>query len=822
MTSTSSAAPPAPRYAIGWALLTYVLCTLILGYPALTGGFLVSPISDQWIGGFPVRDFAAQSLKAGHGIPHWNPYIMGGLPYIAAMHGDIFYPTFLLRAILPTDVAMTWSFMIHMVLAGLFTFVFLRACGLSFWSSLIGGAAYMMSGPIASYVSPGHDGKLYVSALLPLLLFFLIRGIRDGRLWAWGGIAITAGLGVLSPHPQLLQYMLLAGGAFGLYLALGSWNGASLAGQVAVIRLTLALAAIAVGFLMGAIQYAPVIGYIDWSPRAGGAGWEHAISYSFPTSELFNMYLPEFTGILQNYWGDNGIHFHSEYLGPAILILATAAIGAAGTGQALSRSFKWFWLGVLVVSLLWALGGYTPFYRLVYAVVPGTKFFRAPSTMIYVTTFAVAVFVAIGAERILATRWVSAKAMIAWGAFALVVALLALTGGLTNLGVGLTGGAMLAEGVPLSEKVFANAGALSVGSLRSLLFVALMLALIWAIGRGKLSGRAAAVAMLAVLVADLWSVERRYWQFSPRASEVYASDPTIDYLKTQTDSGRVVTLPVGIASRDAMLSGDGLMVHDVRQAIGYHGNELGRFRRLTCGGQDCAGASLLGPLQSANIRALLNVRFLAAAIPPTEDIVQQILGPGAAQALVAGPARNARGSMVYLYRFAGENPPAWVASGALKAEDGASLATLLDPRFSDEMLRRVAFVDTASQMQALPGTDAVPAASPIRASVERPTHSTIVVRLSQPAQQGNVLVVSENFYPGWQAEIDGREVAAERANYVLTGVPLPAGAREVRLHFKDPMYDVGKAITLIALALAIAAAVVGIILDRRRKPALAA
>jgi len=821
MTSTSSVAPPAPPYAIAWALLTYVLCTLVLGYPALTGGFLVSPISDQWIGGFPVRDFAAQSLKAGEGIPHWNPYIMGGLPYIAAMHGDIFYPTFLLRAILPTDVAMTWSFMIHMVLAGLFTYVFLRACGLSFWAALIGGAAYMMSGPIASYVSPGHDGKLYVSSLLPLLLYFLIRGIRDGRLWAWGGIAITAGLGVLSPHPQLLQYMLLAAGAFGLYLGFGAWNGLTLPRGVALGRLGLALAAIGVGFLMGAIQYAPVIGYIDWSPRAGGAGWDHAVSYSFPTAELFNMYLPEFTGILDKYWGDNGIHFHSEYLGPAFLILATAAIGAGGSGQSMSRAFRWFWLGVLIVSLLWALGGYTPFYRLIYAIVPGTKFFRAPSTMIYVTTFAAAVFVAIGAERILSTRWFAPKVLISWGVFALVVTVLAVSGGLTNVGVALTGGAVLSNGQPLAELVYANASALSLGSLRVLLFVALTLGVLWAIGRGKLSGSRAALAMLAVLVADLWSVERRYWQFSPPAAEVYATDPTIDFLKTRTDSGRVVTLPVGIASRDAMLSGDGLMVHDVRQAIGYHGNELGRFRRLTCGGQDCAGASLVGPIQSPNIRALLNVRYLAAALPPTDGLIQQILGPTAAQSLVAGPARNARGSMVYLYRFAGDNPPAWVAAGGLKADDDASLATLLDARFSSDMLRRVAFVDTASRIQALAGPDAVPAASRIQAQVERPTHSSIVVRLSEPAQQGNILVVSENFYPGWHAEVDGQEVATERANYVLTGVPLPAGAREIRLQFRDPKYDIGRAITFAALALALIAAVIGILLDRRRRPAIA-
>ena len=73
--AAGSSESDAPRYALAWAALLYVLLTLVLGYPALTGGFLVTPPSDQYIGGFPVRDFAAQSLKAGLGIPLWNPYI---------------------------------------------------------------------------------------------------------------------------------------------------------------------------------------------------------------------------------------------------------------------------------------------------------------------------------------------------------------------------------------------------------------------------------------------------------------------------------------------------------------------------------------------------------------------------------------------------------------------------------------------------------------------------------------------------------------------------------------------------------------------------
>src|SRR5687768_14384303 len=213
--ANTPAALPAPRFAFGWASLVYALGTLSLAYPALAGKFLVSTHSDQYIAGYAFREFAASTLRASGTFPLWNPYLFGGMPYVAAMHGDIFYPTFLLRMILPTDVAMTWGFIIHVFLAGLFCFVFLRSLGLGYFGSLVGGLAYMMSGNVAGLVSPGHDGKLFISALLPLALFLVVRGVRDGRQWAWGALAITVGLAVLSPHPQLLQYMLLVAGEIG-------------------------------------------------------------------------------------------------------------------------------------------------------------------------------------------------------------------------------------------------------------------------------------------------------------------------------------------------------------------------------------------------------------------------------------------------------------------------------------------------------------------------------------------------------------------------------------------------------------------------------
>ena len=85
----------------------------------------------------------------------------------------------------------------------------------------IQGDPFMLAGPISSYASPWRDGKLFVSALLPLALWLLVRGIRNRRTWAWGTFALTIGLAVLSPHPQLLQYGLLTSGAFAFFLAFG-------------------------------------------------------------------------------------------------------------------------------------------------------------------------------------------------------------------------------------------------------------------------------------------------------------------------------------------------------------------------------------------------------------------------------------------------------------------------------------------------------------------------------------------------------------------------------------------------------------------------
>ena len=62
------------------------------------------------------------------------------------------------------------------------------------------------------------------------------------------------------------------------------------------------------------------------------------------------------TGTQVAYWGRNGIHFHSEYLGVVALVMAGLAFGGGVANR--NRRHAWFWLGALVVALfpvLWVI-----------------------------------------------------------------------------------------------------------------------------------------------------------------------------------------------------------------------------------------------------------------------------------------------------------------------------------------------------------------------------------------------------------------------------------------------------------------------------------
>jgi hypothetical protein len=78
------------------------------------------------------------------------------------------------------------------------------------------------------------------------------------------------------------------------------------------------------------------------------------------------------------------------------------------------------------------------------------------------------------------------------------------------------------------------------------------------------------------------------------------------------------------------------------------------------------------------------------------------------------------------------------------------------------------------------------------------------------------LVVSNTFYPGWVATVDGKAATIQRADCAILAIPLEAGRRAVVLEYRPPSIARGKVLTLLGLVLSIGGMAAVAYLGRRR------
>ncbi|MBI3911314.1 MAG: YfhO family protein [Armatimonadetes bacterium] len=713
-----------------------------------------NPLLDSLQQYYPRRVYFQERVLAGE-LPLWNPYLYLGIPFLAAQQSAVFYPPAWLLLGTTPETCFAWSGWLHLFIAGAGMYALLRQLDLGPLAALAGGIAFQLNGFSIVWLAYPNVSQWTLS-WLPLIAFLWERG-RRGSVASLAATGLCLGLAILGGHGQISFYVLLAATSFILVRSRCNRDRRATSWRGALLTLGLPLA---LGLGLAAGHALPAWEYLPRTDRGARVPWEALDGTAFPTRQLVTFLVPRFfgDGTLANlYWGK--LHFVEmmAYPGLVALMLATLALWPQPPGGRVpeSRFPRAFFLGLAAAALLLAMR--TPLYWPLWRFLPGFSQFTAIARILCLADWALAALAAAGVEGILSAGAEQRQVWLrraGWTTAGIALVILA----------AVTGEALLPptasfffwpELLPRHLRMLGGAAAWPI----------LVLGCLWLWSRGSLPRRAAGMGVVALVAADLFAFG---FPFNPAADSALGRQPTpeLSFLARQPEPYRF--LSTGKPGPRAFMQRIPPNLPSVFGIPDIYGSDSFFPRRflayMAAVGRDALAPDFARP-DHPLIRGL-GARFLytrQSAVPPS---YRPILPP-------------------YLYEQRQPVPYARLHTrvrvvAARQAPD--PLATL-DPR-SEALIEAPLPIDLSGP----------PDTTPWR--TERRGGNRLV--LTGNAPRGGLLVVAEGFDAGWKAMVDGRAATVVPANRLLLGVPVPAGAREVRLTYAPQSVRAGLFVSLLA------------------------
>ena len=742
---------------------------------------------------YPTYRFAAAQLAQGS-LPLWNPTLYGGAPFIADIQAGFLYPPnlllFLGRPEFPYSV-MQWFSIGHLYWAGLGMYLLLRilrwpAAPVMRPAAVFGAVAFQYSDPLLI-----HIGNLNLIAALSWLpwVFAAYALALDRRRLAWAGVAgVLFALGAYAGHAQSTLYVGLALAVYTVLRALVD-NGRradkqddeqypALTRQTQVKTYAISyLAPLVMVALIAFLLTAPVL-----LPAAELTGYTERSDFSYQETVAFSLAPVQAIGLLTPGFFGRGPALHwglwerveLPYAGVATLILAVAAMLLAATR---TRRQLWPWVGLGLFGLATALGIYAIVHGWLTALLPMFDQFRAPARALVLWTFALAVMGAVGVDLVARQGLAAVDGSARPGA----------------LRGGLRAGALILVGVlqPLTylallltqenETVFLRT---SVAALAVTLAAGLWLAT-WGLFGGREAGwwspNAFGLLMVGLLFFDV-SATGAYTDVSERdPTSGFRHDEIVAYLQGEPGLFRIDTL----TEIDAAWQPDTAALYGL-QDVGGIANPLSlrHWHQLweATGGRE------------GRLYDMFNAAYVVVedGAPLPGDKFE--------------PAFDAPGALS-VYRNMDALPRAWVVHEATTAPDiDAALAAIQSPDF-----------DPARTAVLIENT--VPALSPGSGGGDTVTvteYANDRMTLEVQSTGDGLLVLSEGWYPGWRARVNGVETPVLVANGGLRALAVPDGNSVTELRFQPQPWRYGLMLAAIGLLL-LAAWAIYALWSRRRQ-----
>jgi hypothetical protein len=703
----------------------------------------------------PQIQFLSDCIARGE-WPFWNPYVFSGQPQIADPQSMIFSPPFLLLALVnrsPSLWAVDVTVLLSMFAGGLGVIAWIRDQGWHWAGALLAALVFSFGAAMAWRMQ--HIGQVMSLVFLPVTLFCLDRALERGSLRYGLAAGLAAGCIVLGRDQVALLcvYLLIAYVLWRLFAdfvdSAGLMRRLLSLGVAGVAGFALVIVPVLFTVLLAADSNRPEIDYVG----AGRGSLHPALLLTFLVPDLFGA-----SGDMKDYWGppsfawkDTGLFIAQNvgqlYIGAIPLLLI---VGALFSGRLWDRQIRFFAVA-FAVMLIYALGWYTPIFRVMYAVLPGVNLYRRPADAVFLAGALGAILAGYAAHVLFTQPWMqgSRQQLAAIGSVLLLGLLVSLVAGLA---------------IGRLPRIWSPLG------LAALCFGIGVLVLIWAHRQVAIDARPVALALAALVTADLaWNNgpstssalrPRHYDVLQPRTR-----DDTITYLKSHVVAGatrrdRIELAGLGFHWPNAS------MTHRLENTLGYNPVRLGLYSRAT-GAEDHVGLpdqrkfSPLMPSYRSRLADMLGLRFIATGVPIEQ--IDKRLQPNDLPLV----ARTNHG---YIYENTHALPRVLFAGTAQKADFEVLLTSGDWPDFNPQTTVLLES-PPATEEQRRPGTSAIRAYG----------NTEIVIDVDSP--DGGWVVVNDPWHPWWFADVDGRDVPLLQANVLFRAVEVPPGKHVVTLGF---------------------------------------
>ena len=337
---------------------------------------------------FQWRHFGFNELAHGN-LALWNPHVFCGVPYFAGFQSALLYPFNWVFMVLPLVQAINISIALHVLLAGVFIYLWAHYRGLHHLACFLAAVELMFCAPHFLHIYAGHLPALCTIVWAPLLFLAIDRiHAESSPRWIFPGI-FAVSMQILAGH---IQYAFYTG------IAASFYAGLLLIKEERRLRFCMLFSAIYLAAaLLCAVQLLPGIQAADECVRGKGVSYEFASSFSFPPENLVTWLVPGFFGNMAEYpyWGRCYLWEMSVFFSVTGFALAIYAV-AMGRGKSRIE------LSIMVILLmLLSFGSHMPWFPLLYKYVPEFDKFRCTCKFIFPAATFLIMLSAVGMNTIL-------------------------------------------------------------------------------------------------------------------------------------------------------------------------------------------------------------------------------------------------------------------------------------------------------------------------------------------------------------------------------------------------------------------------------------